>query len=109
MAVKVNLETLLALSGLPKPTPEYRFAPPRMFRFDYCWKPEKLAVEIEGGIWIGGGGRHNRGAGFSRDIEKYNCAVLLGWRLLRFTPKMVETGEAVELIRRAMGLSGVNG
>ena len=40
-----------------------------------------IAVEIEGGVWIGG--RHTRGKGFLRDIEKYNEAAAMGWRVFR--------------------------
>jgi len=82
--------------GLPLPEREYRFAPPRRWRFDFAWPDRKLAVEVEGGIWVRG--RHNRGAGFVRDCEKYNTAVLLGWRVLRFTPGMIRSGEAIKAI-----------
>jgi hypothetical protein len=42
-----------------------------------------VAVEFEGGIWSNG--RHIRGKGYARDVEKYNLAVLEGWRVLRYT------------------------
>ena len=32
------------------------------------------------------------------DLEKYNTATLLGWRLLRVTPEMVSDGTALLLI-----------
>ena len=70
--------------GLPEPVPEYRFAPPRRWRFDYAFPEFKLAVEIEGGAWIRG--RHTRGKGFLADLEKYNAATLLGWSILRYAP-----------------------
>ena len=66
---------------------EYRFAPPRKWRFDFAWKADKVAVELEGGTWSGG--RHTRGAGFEDDCEKYNEATRLGWRVLRFTSSML--------------------
>jgi len=95
-----NLEDTLyrqmGAAGLPLPEREYRFAPPRRWRFDFAWSDRKLAVEVEGGIWVRG--RHNRGAGFARDCEKYNTAALLGWWVLRFTPGMIRNGAAIESI-----------
>jgi hypothetical protein len=98
--VKADLATLLKLHGLPAGVPEYRFAPPRRWRFDCCWPDRMLAVEVEGGVWTGG--RHTRPVGYLRDVDKYNEASLRGWTLLRVTPAMVADGRAVELIRRAL-------
>ena len=47
-------------------------------------------------------GRHTRGAGFLKDMEKYNEAALRGWHLLRVTPDMVQDGTAIELVKRAL-------
>ncbi len=44
----------------------------------------KIAVEFEGGIYIGG--RHIRGRTYSRDCEKYNLAQINGFIVLRYTP-----------------------
>jgi hypothetical protein len=44
-------------------------------------------------------GRHVTGKGFESDARKYNRAVLLGWKVLRFTPSMIASGEAVRNIR----------
>jgi very-short-patch-repair endonuclease len=79
---------------------EYRFAPPRRWKFDLALPDQKIAVEQEGGLWIGG--RHNRAQGFIRDMEKYNEAVQLGWRLLRFTPAEVRTGIACAAVHRLL-------
>jgi hypothetical protein len=97
----VDLAPLFKAHGLPGPEREYRFAPPRRWRFDYCFPSEKLAVEIEGGVWIQG--RHTRGSGFVRDLAKYNRAAILGWRLVRVTPRQVETGEVFVIVRAALG------
>ncbi|HUU23465.1 MAG TPA: DUF559 domain-containing protein [Phycisphaerae bacterium] len=70
-------------TGSPAPTRQHRFAPPRRWRFDFAWPAQKVAVEIEGGTFVRG--RHTRGAGFQGDCEKYNAAVSLGWRVLRYT------------------------
>lgn len=66
---------------------EYKGINGRKFRFD-CANPEKkIAIEIEGGLWITG--RHNRPVGMIQDLEKYNLAVLEGWKILRYTPEML--------------------
>lgn len=88
--------------GLPDPVRELRFAPPRRWRFDLCWpSPEhRLACEVDGGVFVGG--RHTSGVGYTNDCQKLNEAVVLGWRVLRFTPAMVHDGTAVQTIERAL-------
>lgn len=76
--------------GLPEPEREYKFHPIRRFRFDFCFPDARLAVEIDGGVWLPGGGRHNRGAGYLKDQEKMNLAVLHGWRVLHYTPQNID-------------------
>lgn len=66
---------------------EYKFHPTRKWRFDFCLVAEKIAIELEGGIFIKG--RHVRGVGYQKDCEKYRAAVLLGWRVLRYTTNEV--------------------
>ncbi len=60
---------------------EYKFHPDRKWRADYCHKDSRVLIELEGGVWDGG--RHTRGPGFINDIEKYNAATMLGYRVLR--------------------------
>lgn len=90
-------EEMLALhiraEKLPVPVREFRFAPPRRWRFDFAWVDKKLAVEVEGGVW--NGGRHTRGKGFLGDMEKYNQAALDGWRVLRFATSQIRDGSAI--------------
>ena len=86
--------------GLPMPLHEYRFAPPRKWRFDFCWQDQKLAVEVEGGAWIQG--RHTRGKGFIADMDKYNQATLMGWRVLRFSGEHIQSGAAIDTIESAL-------
>lgn len=80
---------------------EFRFAPPRRWRFDFADPEAKLGIEVEGGMWVIG--RHQQPEGFEKDMEKYNAAVLAGWRVLRFTGKMVTDGYAVKTIKEALG------
>lgn len=87
-------------NGIPRPEPEHRFRPPRRWRFDYAWPDRRLALEVEGGVWTNG--RHTRGSGFLRDVEKYNAAAVAGWRLIRTTPDELFTTTTVKLIRQAL-------
>ncbi len=63
---------------------EVKFDNDRKFRFDFAIQDKKIAIEIEGGIYTNG--RHTRGAGFEKDMEKYNLAIQNGWVVLRYTP-----------------------
>lgn len=93
------------LSGLPVPVPEYVFAKPRRWRFDWAFVAHKLAVEQEGGVWTKG--RHTRGAGYLSDCQKYNEAVTLGWRVLRYTPVEVRSGVALAGVERVLRMDTV--
>jgi len=85
------------------PEREFRFYPERKWRFDFCFPAQLIGIEIEGGTWTGG--RHNRGAGFEKDAEKYNQAAKMGYRILRYSTQMVLNGDAIndilELLRPA--------
>lgn len=73
---------------------EFRFHEKRKWRFDYAIPDMMIAVEVEGGAFTQG--RHTRGKGFIADIEKYNTATSMGWRLFRTTPKeMAENKEHI--------------
>lgn len=98
------LLALLAKDGLPAPEPQFRFAPPRRWRIDLCYRALRIAIECEGGVWIQG--RHTRGSGFIGDIEKYNELALAGWMLIRITYAMIADGSAVAVIKRALQARG---
>lgn len=85
-----------------EPVREFRFSPPRLWRFDFAWPAQKVAVEIEGGVW--NGGRHTRGSGFTADCEKYNRAAQLGFRVFRFPTAEVKNGHAIRLIEEVLGV-----
>ena len=69
---------------------EFRFHPERKWRADFGHLETRTLIEIEGGIFIPGGGRHSRGAGYAKDAEKYLEAVLAGWTVIRLTEKQLE-------------------
>lgn len=108
-------EDLLAVQldqvGIPYER-EYRFAPPRRWRADFAAGPHPfglskwtLLVEVDGGAFISG--RHSRGTGVEKDAEKQSAAAILGYRVIRVTPRQVNEGLALRWIRQALGLEEV--
>lgn len=78
---------------------EYR----RMFRFDCACPSKKIAIEIEGAVWVNG--RHNRPIGMQQDMIKYNLATIEGWRILRYTPEqlMKAPGILISDVKKMIG------
>lgn len=83
---------------------EYEFASAigRHWRFDFAFPDRLVALEVEGGTWILGGGRHNRGVGMARDAEKYAIAAIQGWRVIRATTDQVRSGVAAAWMERIL-------
>lgn len=100
MVSAVLLSRLLVSLGYSAPVLEYRFDSVRRWRFDLCWPELKLAAEIEGGTWVQG--RHIRPKGYENDCEKYNAAVLAGWRVFRFTTAMIGDGRAIATLEATL-------
>jgi len=100
LETELTVDLIWGIYGLPPPEKEYRFHPTRQWRFDYCWPKRRVAVEIEGGLW--NAGRHTRAGGFLADMEKYNAAGLLGWRLFRFSPAQLKNGEAQTFMKNVL-------
>ena len=76
---------LLRQAKIPAPETELQFDPTRRWRFDYAWPSHRLALEVDGAIWVQG--RHSRGSGLVKEHEKMNAAAVQGWRILRVQPK----------------------
>lgn len=96
--------TALESAGLPQPASEYRFHPTRRWRFDYAFPERRVAVEVEGGAFIRG--RHTRGSGFRRDLEKYSEAAAMGWLVIRVLPEQLCEERTLGWIRRALARAG---
>lgn len=79
---------------------EYLFAESlgRRWRFDWAVPSRKIAIECEGIVWHGDGGRHQRAAGMLEDLRKYATAMSLGWMVWRFSPQMILCGEAKDFL-----------
>jgi very-short-patch-repair endonuclease len=93
-----TFETQLRQTGATGWIREFQFELTRGWRFDFAWPDVHVAVEIEGGQWIGGHG----GTRFEQDCVKYAEAAIGGWLVLRVTTDMVEDGRAVALLGRAL-------
>ena len=90
--MKSNLEATFALALKSvgcEMVREYRFHPVRRWRLDFATEDgTKVAVEIDGGEFIKGGGAHNRGARMAQDYEKRNSAAEMGYVVFQLTGAM---------------------
>lgn len=97
-ATKTDFFVLLCRSDLKEECiKEYKFHETRKWRFDYAIPKYKIAIEVEGGVWIGG--RHTSPKGFLGDIEKYNTATVMGWKVLRTIPDELCSNATLDMIR----------
>ena len=130
-----TLDEQLAAAQFPAFEREVQFAKHlgRKWAFDVCWPSLKIAAEIEGGAFgryivihsgherrrgqtiplkagtvIRAGGRHNTGEGMLADCFKYSWAAILGWLVVRVTPRMIQDGDALTLIREAFRARNVD-
>lgn len=94
---------------------EHYFCEGRMWRFDYAIPSHKIAIEVEGGVFkertyrnkkgvliTTVGGRHNSSEGFLKDMEKYNKAAVLGWKVIRVVPTSLNTDNTLTMIKEAV-------
>ena len=82
---------------------EFRFHPVRRWKFDFAVPEFMVAIEIEGAIFAKARLGHSSGVGIKQDMEKYNMAQLMGWKVLRYMPE--QTGECVrdlETVKRGI-------
>lgn len=90
-----RFEQIIASYRLPEPIREFVFMG---YRFDFVWLDLMIAVEIDGGTYIGGD--HVRGDGYRRDCRKNNLAQIEGWSILRADAKMLEESEFPLQVRK---------
>lgn len=89
---------------LPRPVRQLRFAKEalqRQWKFDFAWPALGLALEVDGGSFMAKGA-HNTGMKMMNDAQKYNAALLLGWRVFRVTDRMFRDGEAFTVVTRML-------
>ncbi len=101
-----RLENLLRFqiraAGLPEPETQVQFHPERKWRADFLFRDRgrRLIAEVDGLVYQGSGGRHQRPAGYEEDCRKLAEAVLAGYFVMRFTGSQVESGEALRFLER---------
>lgn len=81
---------------------EFRFHSKRKWRFDIAFPGNRLAIEIQGGLFIKEGGRHNRGAALLKEHEKLNEAACAGFRVLYTVPKQLLSEGFMGTVKRAL-------
>lgn len=76
-----NFEQYLKFHKITGYVKEWLFAADwgKKWRSDFAFIPEKVAVEVQGGIYIQG--RHLRPAGYLLECEKREAYLILGWKL----------------------------
>ena len=110
----LRFEQLCVLWGLPAPVAEWRFDRPglrgetkqRRWKFDYAWPGVcggGVALEVQGGLFLPGGGRHSRGAALREEHAKLNEAAAQAWRIVFCTPEKLDSAPTLDLLRRCLG------
>lgn len=110
------LKLQMQLHQIKDPIEEYRFIKEELgskgirkkckelglkdWRFDFAWIDEKIAVEVQGGMFIYG--RHTRGGALKSEYSKLNEAQLRGWIVLVVDDSAISQKRAVLWIEKAL-------
>lgn len=82
---------------------EYKFYGLRRWKADFALTGGMqsdgsiVLIEIEGAVWANG--RHTRGSGYVKDLDKYRTAAALGHKVFRFSTQEVLDGTAKTFIK----------
>ena len=85
---------LRSLVGVPAPERQYKMLSGNRYRADFAFPAILLAVEVDGGAWLGAHGGHTSAAGMERDRIRDARCMLAGWTVLRVTASMIEDNSA---------------
>lgn len=94
----------LKLAGIILPVREHIFARPRLWRWDFAYVTEMIAIEYQGGIYQMARTAHSTVRGLTRDYEKFTEGSLLGWRIILIDTSTVRSGKALQWVERALGI-----
>jgi hypothetical protein len=86
---------------------EYRFAADagRRWRSDIAFPDVRVAIEIDGGIWVYG--RHNRAASMLSDLEKGNAYAARGWVVFHVPWEWIDGGKRDRYLSLVIDISNV--
>jgi hypothetical protein len=101
--LELQLKNKLREAGLPLGDAGVAIIPGRKYEFDRVWREQMVAVEVQGATFVKGG--HSSGTGIERDCEKACLAAIHGWKYLPVTKNQIKSGQAVEWIARALGVT----
>ena len=93
---------VLRNAGLPDPSIQFaaQWLKPINGRVDFAYPDKRIVIEVDGRRW------HAMHDAFESDRKRDNAAQLSGWRILRFTWRMVTTEpmSVVDTVRKALFL-----
>lgn len=78
----------------------------RKLTVDFAWPNYRFLVEVQGGIWLPGGGAHSRPMNIERDIEKAQLAAVLGFILIPVSGKDIRSRRAIQLVQIGLERAG---
>lgn len=111
---KSKAEATLRLHLMAEKIPfseQFRFVPTRRWRFDFVIytmsAPFSLAIELDGGNRMVRKDKNGRSVAVGRhigedDMRKGHAAVMNRWYVLHFSPAMVQSGEAIRVIKECL-------
>jgi hypothetical protein len=71
-----------------KLTPQYRFAPPRRYTWDFADADRRIGIDVQGGIWKRKSA-HAGGTAIANDCAKLCLATILGWKVFHLIDKTI--------------------
>jgi len=86
------------ITGYVRDTP---FVTGRRFRADFWFPDARIALEVDGGVFMPKGG-HTTGLGYTADRERDIEAALQGIQTLRYTSEQVRKGYAIETFAKIL-------
>lgn len=72
----------------------------RQWKFDFAWPEYRVAVEIQGGMFVAG--RHNRGGALAVESEKMRAACKQNWLVLPITTKEITKARLPDMVAEVL-------